>query len=828
MADSFKASARGLEIIDQARRRKGWKKTVTVTWWQSANTSQATLKRFWRRQPIEYSAFIGICQAVGVDNWEEIVERGEIELPHLQPFTLPEKIAPVRNWVGRKDELNTLKSQILAPQAQGITAICLVGLAGAGKTTLASQLIRQLHLEKAPFVVAAWESLASATGKPPQFDGIIDSLLFTLSQGEITTDITCRDDSQQKTERLIKLLKEQPSLVVLDNVETVLKTKQAKGAGYFSDDHTEYTWLFKQLTETEHQSKVICTSRETLAQLSRPTTLIIPITGLDTQAAVNLLKPFALTANLEELAQLAQRYQGHPKALEIVSAVIHEEFQGQVGRFLQERQWLLIRDIESLIEEVINRLSDQEYTCLSRVAVYQTSEYPLLYEAIAAQMPQVVERDLKENIILALKRRYLLEYEPVRECYFIHPLIQEKTSELLDGKSRLQAYRQAYEYFLHIPLKQQSEWEDLEDIKPLLLAYEYACQAGDWNQAAAAISEVYEYLYEWGYFDRIIKFYQNLISSQGKDSKQLVSSTHEHSEILYRLGVAYHSLGRFEFAHEYLQNALKISRQINYVQIETKALSYLGINYQYQGNFSLADEYLSECLKLTPEKGDEYKNIKFRALYYLAKNNYYSQNYQKSTDLYKQAIALACQFNLIEDEIVALSDLGNIYIEMEVEQSAIFYIKECLQKIKQLKLNKCRSVKVYVLMTKLAEIYIKLADYQNAIQYAQEVLKILGNYTDEYYQLCVLNILGIAHRELKEYNQSLDYFNQALEIAAEIVAPDQEGDILYNLGIAYRERGQLKESFNILQNSLRFFHQIGDRDRESKVLLELEKTGWQN
>ncbi|NEO99346.1 MAG: ATP-binding protein [Symploca sp. SIO2E9] len=826
MADSFKASARGLEIVDQARRHKGWKKTVTIAWWQSANTSQATLKRFWRKQPIEYSAFIGICQAVGIDNWEEIVERREIEFPKPQPFTLPEKIAPVRNWVGRVQELNILKTRILAPQNQGITAVCLVGLAGTGKTTLASQLIRHLHLEKAPFVVAAWESLASVTGKPPQFNRIMDSLLLTLSQGEITTDITCLDDPQQKTERLIKLLKEQPSLVVLDNVETVLKTKQAKRAGYFSDDYAEYTWLFKRLTETEHQSKVICTSRETLAQLSLPTTLIIPLAGLDTQAAVNLLKPFALIATSEELAQLAQRYQGHPKALEIVSAVIHEEFQGQVCRFLQERQWLLIRDIESLIDEVIYRLSEQEYACLSRVAIYQTSEYPLLYEAIAAQMPEVVERDLKENIILALKRRHLLEYEPVSESYLLHPLIQEKAFELLDSESRLQAYRQAYQYFLNIPLNQPSDWQDLEDIKPLILAYEYACQAQDWDQAAAVISEVYEYLYEWRYFERIIKFYQNLIPSEGKGYEQLVTSTHNHSEILYRLGVGYHSLGQFQSAHEYLQHAVEISSQIGNAQIEAKALSYLGLNYQYQGNYSLASEYLSECLKVATQS--KYEDIKFRALYYLGKNQFYSDRSQESIDFYKQAIDVACQSNFLEEEILALSDLGNIYIKIEAEQSAIIYIKKCLQRFKQLNINKCRSVKSYILMVNLAEIYIRLVDYQSAIKYAQDALQIVIDYTDEYHHLCTLNILGIAHRELKEYNKSLDYFNQALEIAAEIVAPDQEGDILYNLGIAYREIGELKESFDILQNSLRVFNQIGDRDRESKVLLELEKTGWQS
>jgi hypothetical protein len=52
------------------------------------------------------------------------------------------------------------------------------------------------------------------------------------------------DDYYQKTARLVRLLREQPCLVVLDNVETVLKAKKAKRAGFFSEENSEYSWLF--------------------------------------------------------------------------------------------------------------------------------------------------------------------------------------------------------------------------------------------------------------------------------------------------------------------------------------------------------------------------------------------------------------------------------------------------------------------------------------------------------------------------------------------------------------------------------------------------------
>jgi hypothetical protein len=118
-----------------------------------------------------------------------------------------------------------------------------VGLAGIGQTTLTSQLVRQLQSETTHFAAVAWESLRSATGIAPGFDWIVDSLLFTLSGGAITSAATVQDDYLKKTARPIELLKKQPCLIVLDNVETILQTGQASQAGYFAASYPEYIRL---------------------------------------------------------------------------------------------------------------------------------------------------------------------------------------------------------------------------------------------------------------------------------------------------------------------------------------------------------------------------------------------------------------------------------------------------------------------------------------------------------------------------------------------------------------------------------------------------------
>ena len=439
----LRASEAGLKTVNAARYGLGWNKS-DENWSQAAFTSTSTLKRFWQRHPIKRETFIDICKAVGIDNWEDICDRPQnpSEKTEVRPsnshFYLPENLPLVRNWVGYPRELEMLKSQLLNIEKN--IAISIVGLVGTGKTILASQLLRQLETENSPFVAAVWVSLHSPANQPHPFSWIVDFLLSSLADSSchaLTCPLVGKNGTNgnisegnylQKTQRLINILKHKPCLLVFDGMETLLQTGDAKTAGYFADDSADYAWFFQQLLETEHQSKFIFTSRESLAELPPGITYELQLRGCDRASIVTLLKSFDLAASEEEIAQLGDRYRGHPQALELVATLIikDNQFRGKVNRFLQDRDWLLIRDIEKLIDEAFAGLSDLEKICISRLSSCQTGEYPLSYAGIAAQMPEVSEYELKEIIIQALKRRQLLEYHSELETFQLHPLVKEK------------------------------------------------------------------------------------------------------------------------------------------------------------------------------------------------------------------------------------------------------------------------------------------------------------------------------------------------------------------------------------------------------------------
>jgi hypothetical protein len=72
MAITLKASKEGLEKVDIARKKKGWRANAAA-WYMTANTTEATLKRFRRGMAIQQDSFIALCEAVGV-NWEEVAD----------------------------------------------------------------------------------------------------------------------------------------------------------------------------------------------------------------------------------------------------------------------------------------------------------------------------------------------------------------------------------------------------------------------------------------------------------------------------------------------------------------------------------------------------------------------------------------------------------------------------------------------------------------------------------------------------------------------------------------------------------------------------------
>ncbi|MBD0344713.1 MAG: hypothetical protein ICV63_07740 [Coleofasciculus sp. Co-bin14] len=397
MTTSLKASTKGLSIVDRARQRLGWTKTSTACWWQDAHTSRATLRRFWRGERIQQDAFIAICEAVGINDWEAIAqppESLETDLPEYthqnsrfdnSPLIDLDEAPDLENFLGRTQQLHQLEQWIVSYHCK---LVAIVGMGGIGKTALALALADRIQPE---FECLIWRSLAFA----PSLFHLLDSLLYAFDQ-------TVEQDTRQGIMQLKHQLQQRRCLLVLDGLEAVVQEKEQL---------EEYGMFLQTLSQTRHQSCMLLTSREPLpgweANASNSRLVrCVTLPGLQKADALKLLQTGGFTGKELGLSALIRLYSGNPLALKAIAPLIQSIFNGNVAAFLNQNTLVLGDRLQALLKQQFDRLSDSEREIVYWLAIWQEpiSLCRLQTHLLPSPDPSVVLTE-----IAALEQRSLLE-----------------------------------------------------------------------------------------------------------------------------------------------------------------------------------------------------------------------------------------------------------------------------------------------------------------------------------------------------------------------------------------------------------------------------------
>lgn len=239
MAVTLKASQEGLEKVEIERKKKGWT-AKSLSWCDIAseksgiNISEATLGRFRRGKAVNRDAFIGICKAVGIENWEDIVDTDplamlEIEnddeetetIPNLLTWQLEKKY---QQFIGRSDDLQEIIKVLESGNKAKIFSI--TGIGGLGKTAFCHQLVSQAYRNKI-FTKIAWvrakiyqyesNGLGEVESNRAFRLSCVDALQEIGKEVKLPNHILLQPDLL-KTE-ITKVLNSCPWLIVIDGLE---------------------------------------------------------------------------------------------------------------------------------------------------------------------------------------------------------------------------------------------------------------------------------------------------------------------------------------------------------------------------------------------------------------------------------------------------------------------------------------------------------------------------------------------------------------------------------------------------------------------------------
>lgn len=313
----------------------------------------------------------------------------------------------VSGFCGRDRSLDLLKKWI---QHEQLKLLLLFGQGGIGKTMLAAKLAHDLQNE---FDRVIWQSLRTT----PNLQVLLTDLLTMLSY-----EPQHEADTELQISKFLTHLTQQRCLIVFDNADSLLQ----KGtlAGEYLKDFEEYGKLFRRIGEATHQSCVLITSREkpketATLQGKNLRTRAFHVGGLKLKGGQKLLLDKGITATDEQAESLLKRYGGNPLALKIVATAIEELFGNDVSLFLKQRI-PVIRDIEELLDQQFDRLSDLEVEIMYWLALNYSSTSP---EVLQQDLIFLESQDALLNALRSLLWRSLIEPSGIK--FKLQPVVSE-------------------------------------------------------------------------------------------------------------------------------------------------------------------------------------------------------------------------------------------------------------------------------------------------------------------------------------------------------------------------------------------------------------------
>jgi WD40 repeat protein len=440
LEDSLRASVQGLELVDQARKRKGWNRQ-SAAWAQAALTSVASLKQFWRRERISRETFTRICQTVGLDSWQEIADNQPIQQIVTDWGEAPEPAF----FCGRVQELETLDRWLTVDRCK---LIALLGMGGMGKTTLAVKLVQQVLAQKEGGGEIGNESFnSSSIPHPSSFQFIIWRSLRNAPLPEIVLTDLMRFFSGPQPQielvagpqgfvpllaELMVYLREHRCLVVLDNAESILVSDDSLAVGNYRSGYEGYGELLRRVGEERHQSCLVLTSREQpreIALLDGEKVRSLRLRGLLQEEGQKILERIgSFSTSVAECGVIVDHYAGNPLALKLAAAGIRDLLHGNIDEFLAllQQGTLVFSDIRDLLERHFNRLSGLEQEVLYWLAI---AREPISLEELKTDLLSPESRLNLTETLDSLKRRSLLEVVPIG--FTLQPAVMEYVTDRL-------------------------------------------------------------------------------------------------------------------------------------------------------------------------------------------------------------------------------------------------------------------------------------------------------------------------------------------------------------------------------------------------------------
>ena len=706
----------------------------------------------------------------------------------------------LEDWQGRKKELDWLYGKI----AQGKVLLGIEGIGGLGKSTLASKLFVEPLLEA---------SVATRVGLRRRFWVDVSSgVVFAEWARQLLKAFgaTVPQEEQQLVDAVVQCLQMEPSLVVVDNLESLL-TSDLEWQGPL------YREFFQAWLVCGNRSAVLVTTRE--RPNLRGIEWLPQFQGLAPEEGAALLSAKGIAGNLTAFSETLQ---GHPLLLRLVADLLREEF--PESPHLERLQELGLGDFSQLLKDPqvvgIHRreevglilVLDASYRRLSSLQQEVLQAVAVLRGAFSEQAAQCCVRDLADTAAVRRTLKELIKRSILRRVtqpyvgYAFPAVVQEYVRLQIENLEEL--HERAIDFYRLIALP-SAEWKEIEDTRYQLEVAHHEFERQNYRAVNETLKECDAFLSLRGAYSLLVDWNCRLIDVWQPPE----SESKDYSWALIRLGNAYICQGDYVKAIECYEQSLGIKQAIGDHRGESACLVNLGNAHRFQGDYVKAIKYCEQSLEITREFGDRYgESICLTVLgsAYCSKGDYV-----KAIEYQEKSLEITRAIGDRRGEANCLIELGGAYYHKGDYVKAIKYQEKSLETSRAIGYSDGEAV----CLMDLGSASSSQGHYIKAIEYYEQSFEIKQTNGDRKGEANCLIGLGVVYYSRRDYVRAIEYQEKSLGITRAIGDLKGEADCLANLGNAYYSQRQYVEAIEYYEQSFEITRAIGDRKGEANCLI---------
>lgn len=636
-----------------------------------------------------------------------------------------------------------------------LSALVLTGMAGMGKTTLAAQLYayaENRRMKGDTFFTAEtlWLTLDATT--------TITELTRTLFEalGEPVPALETLTPRRQ-AQALISLvtMHARPRLIVLDQYDYVLDWQN----GHVLPDRPGIAEWLEQLNQQPCRVKFLLTSRmlPRWSEQDRATFVQdFPVEPLGTEEGIALLRKLQVEGTDRALERAAERFGGHPYALVLLASHLHSSG-SSVNRYLADKGWNALEHTEEGITgDILATIFTRQLNQLQRELLLAFSLYREkvpLEAAIPLLSSQGYTSDEHTSALNALLAQHLLTSEEGQ--YQVYTVVADYALASLFGdygQARQafvsEAHSRAARYYQAQPRLSRELRRQINDVRDIIETVWHWCQAGEPQMAYALMQQeaLFQDLQRWGWSSTLLELYLPLLNFKEWSPLQ-------QAQIHNELGEVYHRLGQLDEAQSCFERALAL--------------------------FCTAE-------------GNAGRSGEANVLNNLGQVNRARKDLRTALVYYQQALDICEVTGDVVGQSLTLSDLGNIYADLNQPQQALEYYERALS----IPSDEHPSEDA-ITLSNMARIYDAQGQPEKAHRSYQQALALFRGTGGRWGEANVLNNLGLHYKKLKRLSEARQCYLQALALFCEMGHSEREAVTLKNLGhlwwsyyLANRRKGE--------------------------------------